>query len=115
MELRELARRTGRFPQLVDPRSRVNGLLLIGSPGFREVSSKIDAAVAAHPVSGPFTPSLRRVPTGELLSVGSLNGQQPRQFIGTRAPFGSIGGVDPFHERWTSRAFDVDWRRQRPE
>ena len=34
----ELARRTGRFPQLVDSRSSVNGLLLTGSPGFREVS-----------------------------------------------------------------------------
>jgi hypothetical protein len=33
-----LARRTGRFRQLVDPRSRVSGLLLIGSPRFREVS-----------------------------------------------------------------------------
>jgi hypothetical protein len=33
-----VARRTGRFPQLVDPRSGVNGLLLTGSPGFREVS-----------------------------------------------------------------------------
>ena len=33
-----LARRTGRFPQLVDPRSSVNGLLLTGSPRFREVS-----------------------------------------------------------------------------
>jgi hypothetical protein len=33
--LTELARRTGRFPQLVDSRSRVTGLLLEGSPGFR--------------------------------------------------------------------------------
>jgi hypothetical protein len=33
-----MARRTGRFPQLVDPRSSVNGLLLTGSPRFREVS-----------------------------------------------------------------------------
>jgi hypothetical protein len=33
-----MARRTGRFPQLVDPRGSVNGLLLIGSPRFREVS-----------------------------------------------------------------------------
>src|SRR5215207_7295339 len=32
-----MARRTGRFPQLVDPRSSVNGLLLTGSPRFREV------------------------------------------------------------------------------
>ena len=31
----DLARRTGRFPQLVDPGSRVNGLLLTGLPGFR--------------------------------------------------------------------------------
>ena len=38
IDLTGLARRTGRFPQLVDPRSRVNGLLLTGSPGFREVS-----------------------------------------------------------------------------
>ena len=35
--LTELARRTGRFPQLADPRGRVNGLLLTGSPKFREV------------------------------------------------------------------------------
>jgi hypothetical protein len=41
-----LARRTGRFPQLVDPRSGVNGLLLTGSPRFREVSLEIDAAFA---------------------------------------------------------------------
>ncbi len=32
-----VARRTGRFPQLVDPRSSINGLLLTGSPRFREV------------------------------------------------------------------------------
>ena len=44
--LRKLARRTGRFPQLVDPRSSVNGLLLTGSPRFREVSLEIDAAFA---------------------------------------------------------------------
>jgi hypothetical protein len=34
----KMARRTGRFPQLVDRRSSVNGLLLTGSPRFREVS-----------------------------------------------------------------------------
>ena len=34
-DLKCLARRTGRFPQLVDPRGRVNGLLLTGSPRFR--------------------------------------------------------------------------------
>jgi hypothetical protein len=34
----ELARRTGRFPQLVDSRSGVNGLLLTVSPGFRAAS-----------------------------------------------------------------------------
>ena len=33
-----MPRRTGRFPQLLDPRSSVNGLFLTGSPGFREVS-----------------------------------------------------------------------------
>ena len=53
-----MARRTGRFPQLVDPRSSVNGLLLTGSPGFREVSLeerrslcrlKQSAAADAHP------------------------------------------------------------------
>jgi hypothetical protein len=38
IEVLEVARRTGRFPQLVDPRSSVNGLLLTGSPRFREVS-----------------------------------------------------------------------------
>jgi hypothetical protein len=31
-----VARRTGRFPQLVGPRSSVNGLFLTGSPGFRD-------------------------------------------------------------------------------
>jgi hypothetical protein len=36
--VRKLARRTGRFPQLVDPRSSVHGLLLTGSPRFRESS-----------------------------------------------------------------------------
>ena len=34
---RKVARRTGRFPQLVDPRGSVNGLLLTGSPRFRKV------------------------------------------------------------------------------
>ena len=34
----KVARRTGRFPQLVDPRGRVSGLLLTRSPRFREVS-----------------------------------------------------------------------------
>jgi len=34
LNLRELARRTGRFPQLVDSRSCVNGLLSTGSPRF---------------------------------------------------------------------------------
>src|SRR6267143_3005239 len=38
LTLKGLARRTGRFPQLVDPRSSINGLLLTGSPRFREVS-----------------------------------------------------------------------------
>jgi hypothetical protein len=33
-----LGRRTGRFPELVDPRSSVNGLVLTGSPRFRGVS-----------------------------------------------------------------------------
>ena len=35
INLTEVARRTGRFPQLVDSRSSVNGLLLTVSPGFR--------------------------------------------------------------------------------
>ena len=35
-----VARRTGRFPQLVDPRSSVNGLLLTGSPRFRGVKPR---------------------------------------------------------------------------
>jgi hypothetical protein len=33
----KMARRTGRFPQLVDSRSSVNGLLSTGSPRFREI------------------------------------------------------------------------------
>jgi len=37
LALTGLARRTGRFPQLVGPRSSVNGLFLTGSPRFREV------------------------------------------------------------------------------
>jgi hypothetical protein len=41
-----VARRTGRFPQLVDPRGSVNGLLLTDSPRFREEDSKSDASVA---------------------------------------------------------------------
>jgi hypothetical protein len=44
-----LARRTGRFPQLVDPRSSVNGLLLKGSPGFREEDSKSGGNPAVTP------------------------------------------------------------------
>jgi hypothetical protein len=73
-----LARRTGRFPQLVDPRSRVNGLLLIGSPRFREC---------------PEDPTTR-------------------QLTGTRASFGSIGGVAPLCHRWTSLAFGERSRRR---
>ena len=45
--LKNLARRTGRFPQLVDPRSSVNGLLLTGSPGFRMVGPWRSAACPA--------------------------------------------------------------------
>ena len=41
-----VARRTGRFPQLVDPRSSVNGQLLTGSLRFRAVSLR---AADAHP------------------------------------------------------------------
>src|SRR5688572_14783535 len=33
-----MTRRTGRFPQLVDPRSSVNGLFSTGSPRFRDMS-----------------------------------------------------------------------------
>ena len=56
----EVARRTGRFPQLVDPRSSVNGLLFTGSPRFRELSLeerrslcrlKQSAAADAHPLA----------------------------------------------------------------
>ena len=50
--LRKVARRTGRFPQLVDPRSRVNGLFLTGSPGFREVSPR---RLATRPTVSPVT------------------------------------------------------------
>jgi hypothetical protein len=57
--LKGLARRTGRFPQLVDPRSSVNGLLLTGSPRFREVSLEERRSLCgssslrlAHPPAG---------------------------------------------------------------
>jgi hypothetical protein len=63
-ELR-LARRTGRFPQLVDPKSRVNGLLLTSSPRFRAVSleercrrrrlTQFGAADAHPPPTYPMT------------------------------------------------------------
>jgi hypothetical protein len=69
--LTELARRTGRFPQLVDPRSRVNGLLLRGSPGFREMSlekrrtrcrlTRFTGADAYPPVACPRASSSRSV------------------------------------------------------
>ena len=70
----QLARRTGRFPQLVDSRSRVNGLLLRGSPGFREVSRIDDppvhrdaSAVWVDRRRGPFISAVglaaRRAPT----------------------------------------------------
>ena len=49
---RELARRTGRFPQLVGPRSSVNGLLLTGSPRFREVSLEETQPLQAQVVCG---------------------------------------------------------------
>jgi hypothetical protein len=48
-----VARRTGRFPQLADPRSGVNGLFLIGSPGFRAVS------LDERPRPAPGSSSLR--------------------------------------------------------
>jgi len=54
--LKGLARRPGRFPQLVDPRSSVSGLLLTGSPRFREVSPRSDAAFAGSSSLRPLTP-----------------------------------------------------------
>ena len=48
--MNDLARRTGRFPQLVDPRSSVNGLLLAGSPRFREVSLEERRSLAGQAV-----------------------------------------------------------------
>ena len=61
-----------RFSTLVDPGSRVNGLLLPGSPRFREVSLESDAAVAdTESAAADAHPSLR-VPVGKLLSVGCL-------------------------------------------
>src|SRR5437762_11502498 len=52
MRLTGVARRTGRFPQLVDSRSSVNRLLLTGSPRFREVALKSGPLLApAYPVS----------------------------------------------------------------
>jgi hypothetical protein len=59
--LRRMARRTGRFPQLVDPRSSVNGLLLTGSPRFREVSLEERRSLCRlKQQSAPLTPK----PTG---------------------------------------------------
>jgi hypothetical protein len=51
------ARRTGRFRQLVDPRSRVNGLLLTGSPGFREVGLEERRNLAGSSHVRALTPS----------------------------------------------------------
>jgi hypothetical protein len=50
MDQVEVARRTGRFPQLVDPRSRVNGLLLTGSPRFRDKASTAKRMLATAPM-----------------------------------------------------------------
>jgi hypothetical protein len=64
MTLTGLARRTGRFPQLVDPRSSVNGLLLTGSPGFREVSLEVvTQPVSAQAVCAADAHPSRRVAT----------------------------------------------------
>jgi hypothetical protein len=56
--LERLARRTGRFAQLVDPRSSVNGLLLTGSPRFREVSLEERRSLAGSSSPRPLTPNL---------------------------------------------------------
>src|SRR6266700_1344524 len=54
-----MARGTGRFPQLVDPRSSINRLFLLGSPGFREAFRRAarlggaDATMARRPAA-PF-------------------------------------------------------------
>jgi hypothetical protein len=40
MDFRSVARRNGRFPQLVDPRSSVNGLFIGRFAKVREVSLK---------------------------------------------------------------------------
>jgi hypothetical protein len=112
---KQLARRTGRFPQLVDPRSSVNGLFLTGSPGFRAVSLEERSGVRRSSRVRPLTHPAR-VFTGQLLTVDSpLKARQPRQFIRTRATVGSIDRVDRFHEPRTSRPFDVGWRRQQRE
>jgi hypothetical protein len=54
-----MARRTGRFPQLVDPRSSLNGLLLTGSPGFREVSLEERRSLCRLKQSAAAAPSLK--------------------------------------------------------
>ena len=86
MGVLELARRTGRFPQLVDPRSRVNGLLFRDSPGFRGVSLEERRSCSERPA----TASVHRDP-----SDGRVD----------------CDGVDPFPEPRTSRAVDVEWRQ----
>jgi hypothetical protein len=56
VEIVEVARRTGRFPQLVDRRSSVNGLFLTGSPGFREVSLEERGSLCRLKSLPPITP-----------------------------------------------------------
>ena len=63
-----LARRTGRFPQLVDPRSCVNGLFLTGSPRFREFQSEDRRSLCRLKQSAPAPHSPRHV--GGLLHAG---------------------------------------------
>ena len=65
---RRLPRRTGRFPQLVDQRSRVNGLLSTGSPRGREVNLDVrrsagrlkQSASDAHPSAHSASPNSQR-------------------------------------------------------
>jgi hypothetical protein len=54
-----MARRTGRFPQLVDPRSSINGLFLTGSPRFRAESRRAYATLPAQAVVAADAQPLR--------------------------------------------------------
>jgi len=91
IELNELARRTGRFPQLVDPRSSVNGLLLTGSPRFREVSLEVVTPPCRLKQSAPLMPT----PPAAETTAECARSAVPWTSSDSTVPESSTGGLLP--------------------